>query len=58
MIRSTKVRWLTNEEDMKYWQIWDEKEDFMEIDLAEAEQEKHIKIEHYDVVVIIDTDQD
>ena len=30
MIRSTKVRWLTYKEDMNYWQLWDEKEEFMD----------------------------
>ena len=25
MIRSTKPRWLTDEEDMEYWKLWDKK---------------------------------
>ena len=29
MIRSTKVRWLTCKEDVKYWELWDEKEEFI-----------------------------
>ena len=29
MIRSTKVRWLTNEEDVEHWELCDKKEEYV-----------------------------
>ena len=29
MVRSTLIRWLTFDEDMKYWRLWDKKEELM-----------------------------
>ena len=29
MIRSTKVRWLTYEEDMEHWESWDKKKEYL-----------------------------
>jgi len=39
MIRSTKIRWLTYNEDMEYWELWDKKEEYLNRNSRSRERE-------------------